>query len=115
MEPGGLQQQERRDSSGCEQYKFPLAHLLERTFHSCLILILKLMLITDHHERMGDSQLKYKRHKCMKTYPQPPLNVPPNFLSYPLSGTENIAMFATYLSQPAVSAVCVVHPDPNLS
>lgn len=114
MEPGGPRQQ-RTDSSGHEQWEFPLAHLLERTFHSCLILILKLMLITDHHERMRDSQLKYKRHKCMKTYPRPPLNVPPNFLSYPLSGTENIAMLATYSSQPAISAVCVEHPDPNLS
>lgn len=46
-----------------QQQELPLAYLLERTFHSCLILILKLVLVTDHHKRVGDSQLEDKRHR----------------------------------------------------
>lgn len=69
----------RGESSGCEQCEFPLEHLLERTFHSCLILILKLMLVTDHHERMGDSQLKHKgtsvsKHTFDQCFPRFPFS-----------------------------------------
>lgn len=84
-EAGGSQQQERTDPSAVSNVNFPLLHLLDRTFHSCLILILKLMLITDHHERVGDSQLKQKGHKHMKMYPH---ECSPHFFAHPFSGTE---------------------------